>query len=117
MITWTELGAVLALTLFATLGVAGILWRPLHDLLERIWQSPVPARFWTRFATLIMVSCAVFIVCLTLGRSGASVEMARHALGLIAFAILCGLFILGIVMADMARPRAPLPAARPGPEA
>lgn len=112
MNTWMELGATVALTLTITLGVAGLLWQPLQALLEEVWQSPAAARFWTRFTTLAMASCALFLVCLLSGRTDNPLHLARQVIGLVSFGLVGGLFILGVALSDLMRPR-PRPAALP----
>lgn len=111
MITWIELGIALALTLAATLTVARIMWRPLHGVLELVCHRPVPARFWTTFASVMLVCGPLFLVCFAAGRAESLAAFIRQAVYLCSLGLIGAFVIMGIAVATCVRP--PRPEASP----
>lgn len=107
MITWIELCIALALTLAATLTIARIMWRPLHGVLELVCHGPVPARFWTTFASVMLVCGPLFLVCFAAGRAETLAAFIRQAVYLLSLGLIGAFVIMGIAVATSVRPAQP----------
>jgi NhaP-type Na+/H+ or K+/H+ antiporter len=107
MITWIELGAVLAFTLAATLTVTRIMWRPLHDVLLLVCGEPAAARFWTTFASVMLVCGPLFLVCFAAGRSANLAELLRQAVYLCSLGLIGAFIAMGVAVGLAVQPRHP----------
>lgn len=107
MITWIELGIALALTLAATLTVARIMWRPLHGVIEIVCHGAVPARFWTTFASVMLVCGPLFLVCFAAGRAGTLAEFIRQAVYLCSLGLIGAFVVMGVAVVGAVRPARP----------
>ncbi|MCQ4160542.1 hypothetical protein NON00_11450 [Roseomonas sp. GC11] len=107
MITWIELGIALTLTLAATLTVARIMWRPLYGVLELVCHGAVPARFWTTFASVMLVCGPLFLVCFAAGRAETLAAFIRQAVYLCSLGLIGAFGIMGLAVATCVRPARP----------
>lgn len=107
MITWIELGIALALTLAATLTVARIMWQPLHGVLELVCNSPAAARFWTTFASVMLVCGPLFLVCFAAGRTESLAAFIRQAVYLCSLGLIGAFVIMGMAVATSIAPARP----------
>ena len=107
MITWIELGIALALTLVATVTVARIMWRPLHGVLDLVCHGAVPARFWTTFASVMLVCGPLFLVCFAAGRAETLADLIRQAVYLCSLGLIGAFVIMGYAVAASIRPARP----------
>jgi hypothetical protein len=113
VITWIELGVALAITLAATLTVARIMWRPLHGVLELVCHGAIPARFWTTFASVMLVCGPLFLVCFAAGRAGTLAEFIRQAVYLCSLGLIGAFVVMGIAVIRAIRPERPRPEPKP----
>jgi hypothetical protein len=105
VITWIELGIALALTMAATLTVARIMWKPLHGVLELACHGAVPARFWSTFASVMLVCGPLFLVCFAAGRAATLAEFIRQAVYLCSLGLIGAFIIMGWAVMNSVRPR------------
>lgn len=119
MITWIELGSAVVLTLTVTTAVAALMWRPLYAVLHLVCGEAVAARFWTTFASVMLVFGPLFLVCFAAGRAGNLAEFIRQAVYLISLGLIGAFVIMGLAVLRSAKAHeAPgKPGAAPAPPA
>ena len=103
MITWIELGSAVVLTLTVTSAVAALMWRPLHAVLNLVCGEEVAARFWTTFASVMLVFGPLFLVCFAAGRAGNLAEFIRQAVYLISLGLIGAFVIMGLAVLSSAK--------------
>jgi len=118
MSDWQQLAAALGLTLALSLTALAVIRRPLFTVLEYVCATGIAARFWTAYASVLIVLAPLCLAAFLLQPNGNPVAeiqstIATAATGLIGAFIIMGLAVSMSVAKVLAAPNPPAPASAP----
>lgn len=117
--TWQQLAIAALLTLGLTSVVALVIRRPLYGVLHMICGEEVGARFWTTFASVLLVLGPLFLVFTAAGGVPSMAELVRRSVYLGSFGVIGAFLVMGAAVMlsgpskAMSRRRATLLAGEP----
>ena len=94
-VDWLQLVIAAVLTLGLTTTVALVIRRPLFGVLQLICGTDVGARFWTTFASVLMVMGPLFLVFTAAGGADNLADFVRRAVYLVSFGIIGAFLVMG----------------------
>lgn len=105
-IDWQQLIVAAALTLGLTSLVAAIIRRPLFGVLTYVCGNDTAARFWTTFASVLLVAGPLFLVFTAAGGATNLADFVRRAVYLVSFGIIGAFLVMGAAVMMSAPSRA-----------
>ena len=94
-VDWLQLVIAAAVTLGLTTIVALVIRRPLFGVLQLICGHDVSARFWTTFASVLMVMGPLFLVFTAAGGATNLADFVRRAVYLVSFGLIAAFVVMG----------------------
>ncbi len=94
-VDWLQLVIAAVLTLGLTTTVALIIRSPLYGVLQLVCGSDIGARFWTTFASVLMVMGPLFLVFTAAGGADNLADFVRRAVYLVSFGIIGAFVVMG----------------------
>ncbi len=94
-VDWMQLIIAAVLTLGLTTTVAIVINRSLFGVLQLICGHDVGARFWTTFASVLMVIGPLFLVFTAAGGADNLADFVRRAVYLVSFGLIAAFLVMG----------------------
>lgn len=94
-VDWMQLVIAAVLTLGLTTTVAIVIRRSLFGVLQLICGHDVGARFWTTFASVLMVMGPLFLVFTAAGGADNLADFVRRAVYLVSFGLIAAFLVMG----------------------
>ena len=94
-VDWMQLVIAAVLTLGLTTTVAIVIRRSLFGVLQLICGHDVGARFWTTFASVLMVMGPLFLVFTAAGGADSLADFVRRAVYLVSFGLIAAFLVMG----------------------
>ena len=94
-VDWMQLVIAAVLTLGLTTTVAVVIRRSLFGVLQLICGHDVGARFWTTFASVLMVMGPLFLVFTAAGGADNLADFVRRAVYLVSFGLIAAFLVMG----------------------
>ena len=94
-VDWMQLVIAAVLTLGLTTTVALVIRRSLFGVLQLICGHDVGARFWTTFASVLMVMGPLFLVFTAAGGADNLADFVRRAVYLVSFGLIAAFLVMG----------------------
>ena len=94
-VDWMQLIIAAVLTLGLTTTVALVINRSLFGVLQLICGHDVGARFWTTFASVLMVIGPLFLVFTAAGGADNLADFVRRAVYLVSFGLIAAFLVMG----------------------
>ncbi len=94
-VDWLQLAIAAVLTLGLTTVIAVVIRRSLFGVLQLICDSDVAARFWTTFASVLLVMGPLFLVFTAAGGAESLADFVRRAVYLVSFGVIGAFMIMG----------------------
>ena len=94
-VDWMQLVIAAVLTLGLTTTVAIVIRQSLFGVLQLICGHDVGARFWTTFASVLMVMGPLFLVFTAAGGADNLADFVRRAVYLVSFGLIAAFLVMG----------------------
>ena len=94
-VAWQQLAIAALLTLGLTSVVALVIRRPLYGVLQMICGEEVGARFWTTFASVLLVLGPLFLVFTAASGAQTMAELVRRSVYLGSFGVIGAFLVMG----------------------
>ena len=94
-VDWMQLVIAAVLTLGLTTAVAVVINRSLFGVLQLICGHDIGARFWTTFASVLMVIGPLFLVFTAAGGADNLADFVRRAVYLVSFGLIAAFLVMG----------------------
>lgn len=97
-VDWQQLAIAAGLTLAITTIVAVAIRKPLYGVLTMVCGSDVGARFWTTFASVLLVMGPLFLVFTAAGGAANLADFVRRSVYLVSLGVIGSFMIMGMAV-------------------